>query len=72
MFMIISWVFAFIVLIKKIVTEKESYIKESMRILGVRNSQHWIAWFIDAFFPMAIISIFLSIILIVSSFLLFV
>lgn len=66
MFMIISWVFIFMMLIKAILTEKECQMKESMRILGVRNSQHWIAWFLDGFIPMMLVSLILSVILIVS------
>lgn len=66
MFMILSWIFSFTVLVKKIVLEKEMHIKENMRVIGVKNSQHWIAWFLDAAIPMIFITFFLSIIIVVS------
>lgn len=66
MFMIVSWVFLFSMLIKKIVWEKEKKLTQTLRVMGVGKAPHWIAWFLDAFIPMIFVSFFLAIILVVS------
>lgn len=67
MFMMISWVFLFSMLIKKIVWEKEMKLTQTFRVMGVGKAPHWIGWFLDAFIPMIFVSFFLTIILVVSS-----
>jgi hypothetical protein len=37
---------------KNIVYEKEMRLKEVMKIMGLNNGVHWLAWFIDAFVVM--------------------
>ncbi|KAL0281552.1 UNVERIFIED_CONTAM: hypothetical protein PYX00_002501 [Menopon gallinae] len=63
-FMVISWCYTFGMVIKKIVAEKENHLKGTMRIYGVYNSQHWIAWFVDAYVPVIMISFILSVMLV--------
>ena len=41
-------------------------LKETMRVMGLENSVHWISWFIDSFGAMFISCVFLTIILVVS------
>jgi ATP-binding cassette subfamily A (ABC1) protein 1 len=49
--------------VKDIVYEKEKRLKEFMRVMGLSNGIHWLAWFITAFVTMFLICILLVIIL---------
>ncbi|XP_071490342.1 phospholipid-transporting ATPase ABCA1-like [Diadema antillarum] len=52
LFMIISWIFSVAMIIKGIVYEKERRLKEVMKVMGLSNGVHWLAWFIDSFLVM--------------------
>jgi ATP-binding cassette subfamily A (ABC1) protein 1 len=57
-------------IIKSIVYEKEQRLKETMKVMGLGNGVHWMAWFIDSFVFMIISVFLLTIILkVLSSFL---
>jgi ATP-binding cassette subfamily A (ABC1) protein 1 len=63
MFMTLSWVYACSMIIKSIVHEKEQRLKETMKVMGLGNGVHWMAWFIDSFVSMLISVSLLTIIL---------
>ncbi|KAL3172910.1 hypothetical protein MRX96_012654 [Rhipicephalus microplus] len=63
MFMVLSWVYSFAMLIKSIVREKELRLKEVMRVMGLGSGVLWLSWFIDAFGFMLISSLLLTCIL---------
>lgn len=44
MFVILSWMIPSAMLVKNIVFEKEIRLKEMMRIMGLGDTVHWIAW----------------------------
>ncbi|CAG7823740.1 unnamed protein product [Allacma fusca] len=50
-------------LTKQIIQEKSSRLKEFMKIMGLRNWQHWLAWFIRSYIPLLITVTLLVIIL---------
>ncbi|XP_033737988.1 phospholipid-transporting ATPase ABCA1-like [Pecten maximus] len=52
LFLILAWVFPVALLCKNIVYEKEKRLKEMMKIMGLGNGVHWMAWFINAFVTM--------------------
>ncbi|KAK3090139.1 hypothetical protein FSP39_009459 [Pinctada imbricata] len=54
LFLVLAWVFSVAMICKNIVYEKEKRLKEVMRIMGLGNGVHWVAWFINAFFVMMI------------------
>ncbi|GFN96696.1 ATP-binding cassette sub-family a member 1 [Plakobranchus ocellatus] len=54
LFMIISWIYTVAMIIKGIVYEKEQRLKEVMKIMGLGNGVHWLAWFINSFIMMII------------------
>ena len=54
LFMVISWIYSVAMIIKGIVYEKEMRLKEVMKIMGLGNGVHWVAWFINAFVLMFI------------------
>ena len=64
--MILSWVFSVSMIIKGIVLEKETRLKEVMKVMGMGNGVHWVAWFIDSFIIMFISSCLLVVVLKVS------
>lgn len=59
----VSWVYSVAMLVQHIVYEKEQRLKEVMKMMGMRNSIHWIAWFISAFSQISITVFILTIIL---------
>lgn len=59
----ISWVYAFAMLTQSIVYEKEVRLKEVMKIMGLSNAVHWIAWFITIFSQTTIVMIAVTLIL---------
>nr|XP_006817327.1 PREDICTED: ATP-binding cassette sub-family A member 2-like [Saccoglossus kowalevskii] len=52
--MIISWVYYVAMLTQSIVYEKEQRLKEVMKMMGLSNAVHWVAWFITSFLEMSI------------------
>ncbi|XP_028968379.1 ATP-binding cassette sub-family A member 1 [Galendromus occidentalis] len=63
MFMVLSWVYSFSMIIKTIVREKELRLKEAMKVMGLNNSVLWTAWFINSFLFMFLSSVLLTLIL---------
>lgn len=63
LFLILAWVLTVAMICKNIVYEKEMRLKEVMKIMGLNNGVHWLAWFIDAFVVMFVSLILLIIIL---------
>jgi hypothetical protein len=47
--MVISWAIPASLIVKNIVHEKEMRLKEVMRMMGLGDAVHWIAWAIQAF-----------------------
>ncbi|KRZ43378.1 Retinal-specific ATP-binding cassette transporter, partial [Trichinella pseudospiralis] len=64
MFMTLSWMFSVALILKNIVHEKQFRLKEFMKIMGLYDSTHWLAWFMQSFIMLLISSI--MIILVVS------
>ncbi|GFR62987.1 ATP-binding cassette sub-family A member 1, partial [Elysia marginata] len=62
LFMIISWIYTVAMIVKGIVYEKEQRLKEVMKIMGLGNGVHWLAWFINSFVVMIITVILFCII----------
>lgn len=48
LFVILSWMLPCAMLVKSIVSEKEERLKEMMRIMGLNDAIHWIAWGIQS------------------------
>ena len=46
--MVLAWVASVAILVKSIVYEKETRLKEVMRIMGLKNSAHWLSSFVVA------------------------
>ena len=59
----ISWVYAFAMLTQSIVYEKEVRLKEVMKIMGLGNAVHWVAWFITIFSQTTLVMIAITLIL---------
>lgn len=48
LFMVLSWILSVAMIVKSIVHEKEQRLKEVMKMMGLGNGVHWVAWFINA------------------------
>lgn len=66
LFLVLAWLFPVAMICKNIVYEKEMRLKEVMKIMGLSNGVHWIAWFINAFSVMFLTVCLLVVILKVS------
>lgn len=49
--------------IRNLIKEKEKFIEETMKAMGLRPGINWLAWFLSTYFNMAIISLLVSLIL---------
>eukprot|EP00045_Choanoeca_perplexa_P016896 m.234753 g.234753 ORF g.234753 m.234753 type:complete len:1739 (-) comp17391_c0_seq2:66-5282(-) len=49
LFLMLALLFTSVTIVRNVVHEKERRLKESMRMMGLRNWAHWTAWFIQAF-----------------------
>ncbi len=63
LFMVVAWIYTVSMIVKGIVYEKEKRLKEVMKVMGLGNQVHWLAWFITSFVLMLISIIFLVLIL---------
>ncbi|XP_050403065.1 phospholipid-transporting ATPase ABCA1 isoform X2 [Patella vulgata] len=63
LFMILSWIYTVAMIVKGVVHEKEQRLKEVMKMMGLGNAVHWIAWFINAFVMMFLTILLLLLIL---------
>ena len=46
--MVVSWIYTVAITVQSIVYEKERRLKEFMKMMGLSNIVHWIAWFITS------------------------
>lgn len=63
LFMTIAWIFSVALIVKGIVGDKESRLKETVRIMGLRGEVYWSTWLLTCLLPMAISSVLLTIII---------
>lgn len=64
--LLLSFNYSAINIIKSVTIEKERQIKEAMKIMGLPNWLHWIAWFLKAFVFLLISIILITILLTVA------
>ena len=63
LFMVLAWIYTVSMVVKGIVYEKEERLKEVMKVMGLSNGIHWLAWFIASAIMMTISILLLLIIL---------
>jgi len=63
LFMVLAWIYCVAMMTKDIVYEKEKRLKEFMRVMGLSNGIHWLAWFITSFIVMYFVTIVLALLL---------
>ena len=66
MFMTLAWIYTVSMVVKGIVYEKEQRLKEVMKVMGLSNGIHWVAWFITSAIMMMLSTLMLVTILRVS------
>nr|XP_058969338.1 ATP-binding cassette sub-family A member 2-like [Pocillopora verrucosa] len=52
--MTVSWIYTVALAVQAIVYEKEQRLKEVMKMMGLSNAVHWVAWFITSLCVMSI------------------
>ncbi|XP_069503524.1 phospholipid-transporting ATPase ABCA7 isoform X2 [Ambystoma mexicanum] len=63
LFLTLSWIYSVAMIIKGVVREKESRLKETMKMMGLSRGILWLSWFISSLLPFLISSALLVIIL---------
>ncbi|XP_015249332.1 PREDICTED: ATP-binding cassette sub-family A member 1-like isoform X2 [Cyprinodon variegatus] len=63
LFMTLAWVYSVAIIVKGIVAEKEARLKETVRIMGLRNSIYWLTWAVSSVLLLAISASLLTLIL---------
>ncbi len=66
MYAAISFIFIVPPLIKRIVHEKETGVKEFMRMMGLPGYINWLAWFLSALFTVLLINIIITLALVIN------
>lgn len=64
--MTVSWIYTVALVVQSIVYEKEQRLKEVMKMMGLSNAVHWVAWLITGVSGMSITVMLLTIVLKVS------
>ncbi|XP_066480655.1 retinal-specific phospholipid-transporting ATPase ABCA4 [Tiliqua scincoides] len=59
-FMVLAWIYSVSMIVKSIVLEKETRLKEAMKNRGVTNGVIWFTWFLDSFIMMALSTFLLT------------
>ncbi|XP_017165744.1 ATP-binding cassette sub-family A member 1 isoform X4 [Poecilia reticulata] len=58
--MTLAWVYSVAMIVKGVVSEKEARLKETVRIMGLRNGIYWLTWAVSSMLPLAISAFLLS------------
>ena len=61
--MTVSWIYTVALAVQAIVYEKEQRLKEVMKMMGLSNAVHWVAWFITSLVVMSVTVALLVVIL---------
>nr|XP_055058409.1 retinal-specific phospholipid-transporting ATPase ABCA4 isoform X1 [Misgurnus anguillicaudatus]XP_055058410.1 retinal-specific phospholipid-transporting ATPase ABCA4 isoform X1 [Misgurnus anguillicaudatus]XP_055058411.1 retinal-specific phospholipid-transporting ATPase ABCA4 isoform X1 [Misgurnus anguillicaudatus]XP_055058412.1 retinal-specific phospholipid-transporting ATPase ABCA4 isoform X1 [Misgurnus anguillicaudatus] len=59
-FMVLAWIYSVSMVVKSIVLEKETRLKDTLKAMGVSNGVIWYTWFIDSFLMMASSTVLLT------------
>ncbi|KAM6107258.1 LOW QUALITY PROTEIN: phospholipid-transporting ATPase ABCA7 [Pterocles gutturalis] len=63
LFMTLAWIYSVAMLIKGVVHEKETRLKETMKTMGLSSGILWLSWFLSSFIPFLLSSALLVLIL---------
>ncbi|XP_030112804.4 phospholipid-transporting ATPase ABCA7 isoform X2 [Taeniopygia guttata] len=63
LFMILAWIYSVAMIIKGVVHEKETRLKETMKTMGLSSGILWLSWFLSSFIPFLLSSALLVLIL---------
>ncbi|XP_043909754.1 phospholipid-transporting ATPase ABCA7 [Protopterus annectens] len=63
LFLTLAWIYSVAMIIKGVVHEKETRLKETMKMMGLSGGILWLSWFITSFLPFLISSALLLFIL---------
>ncbi|NXX79042.1 ABCA1 protein, partial [Urocolius indicus] len=63
LFMTLAWIYSVAMIIKGVVHEKETRLKETMKTMGLSSGILWLSWFLSSFVPFLLSSALLVLIL---------
>ncbi|XP_074384699.1 phospholipid-transporting ATPase ABCA7 isoform X4 [Zonotrichia albicollis] len=63
LFMTLAWIYSVAMIIKGVVHEKETRLKETMKTMGLSSGILWLSWFLSSFIPFLLSSALLVLIL---------
>ncbi|XP_034020928.1 phospholipid-transporting ATPase ABCA1-like [Thalassophryne amazonica] len=62
LFMTLSWIFSVAMIVKGIVQEKDTRLKETVKIMGLNSAIYWLSWAVSSALPLSISAILLSLV----------
>ncbi|KAM8986810.1 phospholipid-transporting ATPase ABCA7 isoform 1-T1 [Ara ararauna] len=63
LFMTLAWIYSVAMIVKGVVHEKETRLKETMKTMGLSSGMLWFSWFLSSFIPFLLSSALLVLIL---------
>jgi len=63
LYMTLGWIYSVAMIVKGIVAEKEARLKETVRIMGLKNSIYWLSWAVSSVLPLAVSALLLTLVL---------
>lgn len=63
LFMTLAWIYSVAMIVKGVVHEKETRLKETMKTMGLSSGILWLSWFLSSFIPFLLSSALLVLIL---------
>ncbi|NXK66814.1 ABCA1 protein, partial [Sylvietta virens] len=63
LFLTLAWIYSVAMIIKRVVHEKETRLKETMKTMGLSSGILWLSWFLSSFIPFLLSSALLVLIL---------
>lgn len=58
--MTLAWIYSVAMTVKGVVAEKEARLKETLRIMGLRNAIYWQSWAVSSGLLLAVSALFVT------------
>lgn len=56
----LAWIYSVAMIVKGVVAEKEARLKETLRIMGLRNATYWQSWAVSSGLLLAVSALFVT------------
>lgn len=60
LFITLAWIYSVAMIVKGVVAEREARLKETLRIMGLRNAIYWQSWAVSSVLLLAVSALFVT------------